>query len=682
VNLAIRNTILRVHRWTGLTVGLVAVYLAITGLAMVFRPQLQPIGERALRDVPSCSARLPLDELVARARDFHREGAVAQIETLEGGFGATIVRFADGEGIYLNSCSGAVIGHKERWAGFFDTAEQLHRLLFIGNADATELVLGSVSLVVALLLVAGGLAMLWPSSLKALASVARFRFDLLGRAFDVNLHRTVGIYAAAILLLSTLTSLTFTFEWARHAIFAATGSAVPSKKPTVEAAASAAMLPAETFMARTLKVVPDAREIQILFPRKKGDAVEVQVLGRDAPHANARTYVYMDPFIGDIVRFEPYAAASPGTKVYRWLGALHKGEVGGLAMQLVLFAGILGVPVLGFTGARSYLRRRLARPPDDARLAVRVARISEETPETRVFELEPIASALPAFTPGAHVDVHVDEGVVRQYSLCNGPEDRGRYIIAVKREADSRGGSRSMHERVAPGDTLAIGAPRNHFPIDPSATHHLLVAGGIGITPLLAMARHLQSAHGSFSLQYFTRSIEMTAFHGFLSRPEFRGKVAFHYAIDPEALHPYLHKLLWIRPPGTHLYVCGPRPFMDLVEEIAASNWPPTAIHSEYFNANPMAFAGPREPFEVTLALSGGTYPVPADRTIVEALAERGIEIPTSCLQGVCGTCVTGVLDGVPDHRDAFLGEAERRAGDKIMPCVSRCKGRALVLDL
>jgi vanillate monooxygenase ferredoxin subunit len=144
----------------------------------------------------------------------------------------------------------------------------------------------------------------------------------------------------------------------------------------------------------------------------------------------------------------------------------------------------------------------------------------------------------------------------------------------------------------------------------------------------------------------------------------------------------YLHKLLWHRPQGAHLYVCGPRPFMNLVEEIATASWPPQTIHAEYFNANPLAHAGTRAPFEVSLALSGGTYSVSADKTIVQALARRGIEIPTSCEQGVCGTCVTGLLDGEADHRDAFLTEAERRAGDKIMPCVSRAKSKLLVLDL
>ena len=239
-----------------------------------------------------------------------------------------------------------------------------------------------------------------------------------------------------------------------------------------------------------------------------------------------------------------------------------------------------------------------------------------------------------------------------------------------------------MHERVAVGDIISISAPRNHFPLQPRAMHHLLVAGGIGVTPLIAMARELQSTGASFELQYFARSIEHTAFHALLSQPEYRGKVIFHYAVEPDRLHDYLHKLLRQRRDGAHLYLCGPRPFMDLVEDIAAASWPPESIHIEHFGADPMASAGRSEPFEITLARRGGSYTVPADKSIATVLAENGIGSVTSCEQGVCGTCVTGVLKGTPDHRDAFLTEGERKACDKIMVCVSRSRGGGLVLDI
>ncbi len=683
MNTALRTTVLRVHRWTGLTLGLLFAYVALTGLGMVFQRQLQPLLEHDLREVSSCAARLPLDTLVDGARAFHPGSRVSQIEVLGGGSGTTIVRFADKEGVYMHPCSGTVLGQQHRWGGLFGTLEQLHRLKFIDNSDVTELITGTTSIVLALVMIGGGLLVWWPPGLKALRSAATLRPHLKGRAFLLNLHRTTGLYVALVLLMSALTSMTFTFPWARQAVFSLAGSPMPPPKPALESKPAAAPMAMETLLKRALASVPDADQVMIQLPRKPLDAVEIYAVERDAPHPNARTTIYMDPYTGDVMRFEPYATSSAGNKAYRWLASLHMGQIGGVPGQLLLFAGVLGLPVLGYTGIASYLRRRFPARAEASGLKARVNRISSETPGIKVFELVSATSTpLPAVSPGAHIDVRIDEDLVRQYSLCNGPEDRDKYLIAVKREPDSRGGSRALHERVSEGDILSIGAPRNHFALAPDAPHHLLLAGGIGITPILAMARHLQADGTSFALQYFTRSVGETAFHGFLSRPELRGKVVFHYALDPHGLRLYLQRLLQERPPGAHLYVCGPRPFMDLVEETAAASWPAEAVHAEYFSADPMAFAGPRAPFEVMLALTGGTYPVPGDKTIVEALAAHGVEIQTACEQGVCGTCITGLLDGVPDHRDAYLSEAERRACDKILPCVSRARGKLLVLDL
>lgn len=317
------------------------------------------------------------------------------------------------------------------------------------------------------------------------------------------------------------------------------------------------------------------------------------------------------------------------------------------------------------------------------KVPVIVNRIRDEAIDVRSFELIPADGVLFApFTPGSHIDVHVADNVVRQYSLCNGPGDIRSYLIAVKKEPGSRGGSKTMHEQVKEGHSLAIGKPRNNFRLAAQARHHLLLAGGIGITPLLSMARHLLAENASFELQYFSRSIQHTAFRDLLAGPEFKNKVAFHYALEPEQVRAYLRKLLWKRSEGAHIYLCGPRPFMDLVEQTAAPTWPPECVHLEYFTADPKSLSGPRETFKVKLARSGGIYDVPANLSIVQALAAHGITIDTSCEQGVCGTCLTGLLEGEADHRDVFLTDAEKNAGDKIMPCVSRAKSEILVLDL
>jgi vanillate O-demethylase ferredoxin subunit len=313
-----------------------------------------------------------------------------------------------------------------------------------------------------------------------------------------------------------------------------------------------------------------------------------------------------------------------------------------------------------------------------------VKRIRREAAEILSFELVAAdGRPLPRFSPGSHIDVSTPGGPVRQYSLCNGPDESNSYLIAVKREPASRGGSAAMHERIKEGDALVVGEPRNHFPLDWSAKHHLLLAGGIGITPILSMARHLHAAGAAFQLHYFTRSMEHTAFHESLSDPGLRGNVVFHYGLEPDELSAYLGKLLLTRPAEGHLYFCGPRPFMDLIETTAKVTWPAESVHLEYFAADSTALSdSPQTTFEVRLARSGGTYVVPEDKTIVEALMEHGVRIETSCEQGVCGTCLTGVCEGVPDHRDLFLTNQEKQAGDKLIPCVSRSRSSVLVLNL
>ena len=685
MNPTLRRSVLLVHRWTGLTVGLLVVFLALTGLSMVFRPQLEPAVEGHLLQVPPCSARLPLDAIAANARAAHPKVAIDRVFIFGETSASTFIRFADKRQVYLNPCTGAVLGSKHMWGGVFSTIEQLHRFRFVDDGAVANVIGGVAAIILALVFVIGGLVVWWPATLGALRRSVKLLPHLTGRAFELNLHRTIGIYASLILLTAALTSLPLAFKGVRNALHSATGTAPPAPRPQSEpAAAGAKRLPIEAFWQRAQELVPDPAEAVIQLPRKPTDSVEVLLLERDAPHRNAISPAYLDAFSGKVLRFEPYAPSGAGNKIYRWANSIHTGEVGGVFGQVLLFAGILCIPVLGYTGVSSYLRRRLAESRDRTPgLKVRVERIRPESPEIKSFELvSATREPLPEYTPGSHIDVHIDAGVVRQYSLCNGPAERERYVIAVKREAASRGGSRAMHERIAEGDVLSISAPRNHFPIDPKATHHLLLAGGIGVTPLISMARHLQSCGASFDLQYFTRSVEHTAFHAVLSRPHFDGKITFHYALDPDGLHAYLHRLLWRRPEGAHLYVCGPRPFMDLVETTASATWPPEAVHTEYFTADPMAYAGPREAFEVRLARRGGAYKIPADKSIVGALAEYGVEIPTSCEQGVCGTCLCGVLEGTPDHRDAFLTEAQRKAGDKMMPCVSRAKGTTLVLDI
>jgi vanillate O-demethylase ferredoxin subunit len=315
-------------------------------------------------------------------------------------------------------------------------------------------------------------------------------------------------------------------------------------------------------------------------------------------------------------------------------------------------------------------------------LKVRVAAKTCEAEGVCGFELLPLeGEVLPPFEAGAHIDVHLRDGLVRQYSLCNAPHERQRYQIGVLRESASRGGSVAMHDDVQAGDTITISVPKNHFPLA-SAERSLLFAGGIGITPILAMAEALSAAGNRFELHYSARSPERAAFRERIGAAPFRDSAHIHY--DSRATEEQLDVARVLGAPDlvTQIYVCGPGGYIDHVLGIAgALGWPPARLHREYFSAAAVD-TGADAPFDVKLAGSGQVIAIPAGRTVVAVLAEHGIDIPVSCEQGVCGTCLTRVLNGVPDHRDVYLTDEEREANDQFTPCCSRAKSTMLVLDL
>jgi vanillate O-demethylase ferredoxin subunit len=315
-------------------------------------------------------------------------------------------------------------------------------------------------------------------------------------------------------------------------------------------------------------------------------------------------------------------------------------------------------------------------------IAVKVLRKKQEALDIASFELvKPDGSALPGFSAGSHIDVQVPGGLTRQYSLCNDATEQHRYRIAVLRDANSRGGSAGMHVAVKEGDTLLISEPRNHFPLV-HAQRTLLFAGGIGVTPLLAMAQRLATIGADFVLHYCTRSVERTAFRDEIAASAYAQRVQFHFDDGDAAQKLDLEKAIGKPQAGTHIYVCGPTGFIDWVVKTAQQlGWPQEQVHLEYFGAAPQDTTGDRA-FQVKIASSGAVYEVPADQTVVHALQEHGIEILTSCEQGVCGTCITRVLQGECDHRDLYFTDEEKAANDQFTPCCSRAKGAMLVLDL
>jgi vanillate monooxygenase ferredoxin subunit len=315
---------------------------------------------------------------------------------------------------------------------------------------------------------------------------------------------------------------------------------------------------------------------------------------------------------------------------------------------------------------------------------VRVQKKALEARDISRLELvDPEGKPLPPFTAGSHVDVHLRPGLIRQYSLCNDPTERQRYVIGVQRDPQSRGGSTALNDDVNEGDLLQISAPKNHFRLAPGAKRSLLLAGGIGITPLLCMAEYLGAQGADFELHYCTRSRDRTAFMDRIQKSRYVSRVKFHFDDGPAEQLPDIPATLANPDPGTHLYVCGPSGFLDLVRRTAADKgWPDERVHFEYFSASVTQKSAADEGFEVQIASTGAVYFIPKDQTIAKALAEQGVDIPVSCEGGVCGTCLTRVLEGVPDHRDYFLTPEERARNDQILPCCSRSKSARLVLDL
>jgi len=285
---------------------------------------------------------------------------------------------------------------------------------------------------------------------------------------------------------------------------------------------------------------------------------------------------------------------------------------------------------------------------------------------------------LPAYAPGAHIDLHLGNGLVRSYSLCGAPEQRDRYVVGVLNDRASRGGSRYVHEQLRVGATLPVTAPRNHFALDESAAHTVLVAGGIGITPIACMARRLAQLGRSFELLYCARSRAEAAF---LDELEQYGDALRLHLDEEQGGAPDLAARLAGHAPDTHFYCCGPGPMLQAFES-ACAGLGYQNVHIERFAADPAVSAVQEGEYTVELARCGKRLTVPAGKALLDALLEAGVEVDHSCREGVCGSCETRVLEGLPEHRDSVLSKNERESGKTMMVCVSGCKGARLVLDL
>jgi ferredoxin-NADP reductase len=313
-------------------------------------------------------------------------------------------------------------------------------------------------------------------------------------------------------------------------------------------------------------------------------------------------------------------------------------------------------------------------------LSVRVHEIRDETEDVRLFDLRHAnGESLPPFTAGAHIDIALGGDLVRQYSLLNSPDEMHRYLIAVARETASRGGSAYLHERVSTGDLLAVSLPRTHFALDETAPYSVLIAGGIGITPLWSMAQRLTAIGEGWEIHYAARTRAGAALLAAIEPvAAASGHLATYFNLDGDPLMD-IAAIVAAAPGGSHFYCCGPAALLDAYR-LACASLAPGQVHFEQFTAaGPVASEGG---FTLELAKSRKTVEVAPGQTILDALKVAGFRAAYSCREGVCGACETVVLAGVPDHRDVVLTEDERAAGKTMMICCSGALSSRLVLDL
>ena len=319
------------------------------------------------------------------------------------------------------------------------------------------------------------------------------------------------------------------------------------------------------------------------------------------------------------------------------------------------------------------------------KLNVRVQAVVYQTVDIKSYVLvDPQGAALPEFSAGAHIDVHLQNGLIRQYSLCGSSLDRYVYKIGVLKEKSGAGGSEFMHECVQVGQLLEISEPKHMFRLNAQADRHLLVAGGIGVTPILSMLHILEREQSDYIFHYCTRAAESTAFRSDIDALVRHGKVYMHFDGGNPAHGLNLRETLKQHTVGTHLYCCGPKGMMEAVKS-ASNHWPDGTVHFEYFSQESLSTVGDdqiasRKDFQIQIASTGEMMTVPASKSIVDVLRENGVFVDTSCEEGYCGTCLTRYLAGEPEHRDEVLDDEDHE--DYVLICCARSYSEVLVLDL
>jgi vanillate O-demethylase ferredoxin subunit len=354
------------HRWIGMTVGLLMVYLALTGAGQSFKEQLEPVVYASLLTAPACD-RLPLDTLLSAAKDAHPGANAEAIRFHPAGEETVQVRFSDRQAVYVNPCSSSVTGEQGPFAGVFGTLEYIHRMMFLADFKLWS---GIVTMISLIFLVTGGIVLWWPRSWHEAKRSLTIDNRLKGMAFLLNLHKTFGLYAWVVLLVVTFFGVAMSFEWAKQGVYWATASEMPMNgrngppragEARGEAVDAKPVLSLEELWRKAAPVLDTPRDVTIRLPRRKGDPVQMSAIEASAPHARARSELVLDGSTGEVKRFTPYAKTSLGNKVYNWGVAIHTGQAGGWIGALIGFSAAMAVPVLAYSGILSWWRRRKSR---------------------------------------------------------------------------------------------------------------------------------------------------------------------------------------------------------------------------------------------------------------------------------------------------------------------------------
>ncbi|KQM27054.1 PepSY domain-containing protein [Sphingomonas sp. Leaf11] len=661
------------HRWVGLIVGLLAAYMAATGAMMALRHDPALAGGRA--PTRHCATPDALAHAVAVASARHPGVAFDTLWLRADPVEPLSIRFVDAVQVDVDPCSGRLRDVRSRYAGWDGIAEYLHRLIFLG-IEPGKAVAGSVATALSLLAVTG-LWLWWPRRRGAWGSALRPARLPKGRTRRRARHGLVGTAVLPLALPIALAGMTLAFPAVADLLYRATGS-VAATRPVVPAR-SGPVAYAEAWRGVLSRLGDVPAQAMIRAPKAPTAAIEINLHDPDARNPEGRQYFFADPGDGRILLHRRYADTPAGARLYYWGYAVHQGKVGGIAGLVATLLTMAGIVYLAISGLRSWLARHPVPSPRFVRM--RIVEVVDECDGVKAFRLVPVdPGPIAAATPGAHVAVRLSDTLLRHYSLTNAPGERDDYRIAVRADPSGRGGSLAMHGLVA-GAELLVAPPANHFPVVRGTRHAVLVAAGIGITPILAMARHFRAKGIAFELHYFGRTRESMPFRSVIAA-ELGDAATLHIALSRTEQAARMAAIVAAPARGRHLYSCGQVAFMDALFDAArAAGWRDGALHREAFGVSAQDAAPPRA-FVAKLAHSGRRVPVPADRSLLDALADAGVRIDRSCGMGVCGACLVGVVDGAIEHRDAILSPADRRSGRWMTACVSRAGGTDLTLDL